>query len=112
MNSKRKGSAGERELLAILIEAGLLANRNDQTYKGGKDNPDIGFEAMGVKWHVECKRTEKFRLNDAMEQAERDANGHAVPLVMHRYSRKPWSVTMKLNDFLRMVRPDASKEKL
>lgn len=104
MNSKRKGSAGERELLAALVEAGLVAKRNDQTYKGGVDNPDIGFEVDGVKYHVECKRTEKFNLRAAFDQAESDANGHAIPLVCHRYNKHPWTVTMKLNDFLRMVK--------
>lgn len=104
MNSKRKGSAGERELLAALVEAGLVAKRNDQTFKGGVDNPDIGFEAGGVRYHVECKRTEKFNLKTAFSQAEHDANGNAVPLVCHRYNKCPWTVTMKLNDFLRMVK--------
>ena len=104
MNSKKKGSGAERELLACLMEAGLDAKRNDQTFKGGKDNPDIGFEAGGIKYHVECKRTEKFNLGAAFDQAEADANGHAVPLVAHRYNRKPWTVTLKLNDFLKLVR--------
>lgn len=104
MNSKKKGSSGERELLAILIEAGLAAKRNDQMWKGGLENGDLEFEAAGEKYHVECKRTERFRLNDAMAQAEHDANGKAIPLVIHRANRQPWTVTLKLNDFLKVVK--------
>lgn len=102
MNSKRKGNAGERELLAILAEHGA-ACRNDQTFVGGVDNPDISFRAAGRRFHVECKRTEKFNAYAAMEQAQHDANGHAVPLVVHRRNRKPWLVVLTLEDFLRLV---------
>lgn len=102
MNSKAKGSAGERELCAILAEAGA-AHRNDQRYVGGVDNPDISFQIGGSCFHVECKRTEKFNAYAAMEQAERDANGHAMPLVAHRRNRRPWLVVLKLNDFVHLM---------
>lgn len=102
LNSKRKGNAGERELCAILAEAGA-AHRNDQRYIGGEDNPDISFQIGGGRFHVECKRAEKFNAYAAMDQAERDANGHAVPIVAHRRNRKPWLVVMKLDDFLRLA---------
>lgn len=103
MNSKRKGNAGERELCAILAEAGA-ARRNDQRYIGGEGNPDISFQIGGSRFHVECKRAEKFNAYAAMDQAEHDANGHAVPLVAHRKNRRPWLVVLKLDDFLRLMR--------
>lgn len=106
MNSKRKGNAGERELLNILQAVGL-AKRNDQRYVGGVDNPDISFELDGRRYHVECKRAEKFSAYAAMAQAERDANGHAVPAVMHRKNRAPWLVVMKLSDWIKLVKDDA-----
>lgn len=102
MNSKRKGNAGERELLAILAEHGA-ACRNDQTFVGGVDNPDIAFSAAGRRFHVECKRAEKFNAYAAMEQAQRDANGHAIPLVAHRRNRRPWLVVLTLEDFLSLM---------
>lgn len=100
MNSKRKGSAGERELLGILAQYGK-AERNDQRYIGGVDNPDISFEIGGTRYHVECKRVERLNLHEAMNQAMHDANGHAVPVVIHRRSREPWMITMQLNDWLK-----------
>ena len=38
-----------------------------------------------------------------MEQAERDANGHAIPVVAHRRNRKPWLVVLRLEDVLQAV---------
>lgn len=102
MNSKAKGNAGERELCAILANTGA-AVRNDQRYIGGRDNPDISLETGGKRFHVECKRAERFNAYAAMEQAVNDANGHAVPVVMHRRNRKPWLVVLKLDDFLRLL---------
>lgn len=136
MNSKRKGNAGERELLHLLEGYGLDVHRNDQTFIGGVDNPDISFSAItgtspalatrspmqalsalvglwptscrveGIPVHVECKRTEKLSLYEAMEQAERDANGHALPVVMHRRNRKPWLVVIKLDDMMKLIRKE------
>lgn len=103
MNSKAKGNAGERELLGILEQHGL-AQRNDQRYIGGVDNPDISFRVGGQRFHVECKRAEKFSAYAAMEQAQHDANGHAIPLVAHRRNRHPWLVVLTLQDFLTLLK--------
>ncbi|NLO85348.1 MAG: hypothetical protein GX096_07965 [Clostridiales bacterium] len=101
MNSKRKGSAGERELCSILKEAGFMeAHRNDQRYVGGMENPDIALNG----YHVECKRAERFNAYEAISQAERDANGLNVPIVAHRRNRKPWLIVMKLDDFMKLER--------
>ena len=105
MNSKRKGSAGERELCGILQEAGFSsAHRNDQRYVGGLENPDIALEG----YHVEVKRCEKLSLYEAMAQAERDANGKKTPIVAHRRNRKPWLVVMRLEDWLKVTHSDTS----
>lgn len=98
MNSKRKGSAGERELCEILTGAGYPAHRNDQQYTGGKGNPDI--DAQGLeRFHIEVKRVEKLNISAAMQQAERDAENR-TPVVIHRRNREQWLITMKLSDFL------------
>lgn len=100
MNSKRKGNRAERELLQNLKAYGLDAHRNDQQYVGGVDNPDIAVRIGPVSVHVECKRVERLSLAAALRQAHRDANGHALPVVVHRRSREPWLVTMALDDLL------------
>lgn len=103
MNNKRKGNAGELELLHLLEERGLDVRRNDQKFIGGVDNPDLALTVEGQPVHVEVKRCERLSLYEAMEQAEHDANGHALPVVVHRRNRKPWLVVMRLEDALRAV---------
>ena len=99
VNGKRKGSAGERELCAYLTANGFPASRNDQTYIGGKGNPDVAAEGLDA-YHIEVKRVEHLNLCAAMEQAEHDAAGK-IPVVVHRRNRRPWLITLKLSDFLK-----------
>lgn len=102
MNSKRKGNAGELELLHLLQNSGFEAVRNDQTFVGGKENPDISMTAGKRRFHLEVKRAERFNAYEAMNQAIIDSNGKAVPVVVHRRNRRPWLVIMRLGDFIAM----------
>ena len=98
MNSKRKGTKGERELCEYLTGAGYPAHRNEQRFIGGTGNPDI--EAAGLEHlHIECKRVEHLNITAAMHQSEHDAAGR-VPVVIHRRNRQAWLITMRLSDYL------------
>lgn len=103
MNSKRKGSEAEREICAILTDAGFAnAHRNDQRYVSGYANPDI--DADGLEgYHIEVKRVERLNVPEAMKQARRDALERA-PVVIHRRSREQWLVTMTLDDWMKLVK--------
>ncbi len=107
MNSKRKGNRAERELVELLGRYGVEAHRNDQRYIGGADNPDLSCTMNGLPIHIEAKRTERLALHAAVQQAIRDANGHALPVVMHRRSREPWLVTLSLDDLMRLLKGHA-----
>ena len=100
MNSKRKGSRGENELANILKEYGYDAKRMQQ-FAGGVDSPDVSG-LPGI--HIECKRVENLNIHKAYAQAERDADGQAIPAVFHRRNREPWMVTLSLNDFMEIYR--------
>ena len=101
-NSKAKGSAGERELCAILADEGFPAHRNDQTYRGGRGLPDVA--AVGLEaYHIEVKRVERLNIGAAFEQAEHDAAGK-IPVVCHRRNRQPWLITLRLDHFLERVK--------
>lgn len=104
MNSKRKGNTGEREVLQKLIDAGIDAHRNDQTFIGGIDNPDIAASLYGIPLHVEVKRKERISVYEAMHQATRDANGHAMPIVLYRKNREKWLAIMPLDDVLNLIK--------
>lgn len=98
MNSKAKGSAGEREFAAVLTEHGFPAHRNPQMFIGGSGNPDVSADGLEA-YHFEVKRVERLNISEAMRQAVHDASGK-IPVVAHRRNREPWLVTMKLTDFL------------
>ena len=55
-------------------------------------------------FHIEVKRVERLDLNAAMEQSIRDAAENEIPVVFHRRDRDYWKVTMRLDDFMRMVK--------
>ena len=107
MNSKRKGNAGELEALRLLEKLGVPCHRNEQGiyagFIGGKGNPDISATLGGLNYHVEVKRTERFSLYAAMDQAQRDATPDTIPAVFYRANRRPWVVIMTLDDFLHAV---------
>lgn len=95
INSRSKGKRGEldaaRELERVL---GCKARRGQQ-FSGGDDSPDVAHNIPGV--HVEVKRTEKFQLYAALNQAFVDS-GDSVPVVLHRKSKNPWVVVCYLDD--------------
>ena len=100
MNSRNKGASGERELSKVLREYGFNARRGQQ-FSGANGDPDV----VGINGiHIECKRVERLNIYDAIEQSCRDAKEGETPVVMHRKNRKPWLVTMRLEDFIDMYR--------
>lgn len=103
MNSKAKGSAGERELCVWLTAHGYPARRNEQRYIGGKGNADVVAEGL-ERFHFEVKRVERLNVPAAMQQAERDADGR-IPAVVHRRNREPWLITMHLEDWIKGQSP-------
>lgn len=98
INSKQKGSAGERELALKLREYGYDARRSVQ-YNGREGQADV----VGLPFlHAEVKRVEKLNLYKAMEQAGRDAKNGDRPTVFHRRNRGKWLVTMELERFMEL----------
>lgn len=105
MNSKRKGSGGEREFAAIMTAAGFDSHRNDQRRPGGGyGNPDISAQGL-ENLHFEVKRVEHLNISQAMAQAIADAAGR-VPIVAHRKNRGEWFVTLRLSDFIAGLKGD------
>ena len=103
MNVKRKGSEGEREIVDILNNAGIRSYRNDQIFRGGKNNPDVSAEFAEYHFHVEVKRCEKLNIHEAMKQAMNDASENHIPVVAHRRNRETWLVTIPLSELLKLL---------
>ncbi|MBR4577375.1 MAG: hypothetical protein IKO25_09235 [Clostridia bacterium] len=104
MNSKQKGTRGEHEIESILLRYGFYAHRNDQIFKGGKNNPDVFASLSGKSFHVEVKRVEKLNISAAMAQASRDAGPNAMPVVAHRKNRESWLITIPLIELLELLK--------
>jgi len=96
-SQQRKGAAGERELAAILGKHGYACDRGGSCSMG--EVPDLtGLPGI----HIEVKRVEKLNVVEAMEQSIRDSErmNDGIPALFHRRNRKPWLVTMRLEDWV------------
>ena len=98
---KNKGARGERELAKKFTEVFNCEARRGRQFSGSPDSPDVITSIEGI--HIECKRTERFLLWDALEQSTNDA-GEDVPIVCHRKNNKDWVVVVKLEDLPRLVK--------
>lgn len=98
-SQQRKGRAGELELSRLLQEYGYNVQPGRAQSYG--TIPDISG-LPGI--HIECKRTERLNVSQAMAQAVRDAERFqdGAPAVFHRRNREPWLVTMRLPDWLEL----------
>ena len=99
--SRQKGKRGELELAHKLTGLGFPCHRAQQ-YCGGAPSADIlGLDGI----HPECKFVERLNVVEAYEQAVRDSAGTTdIPVVFHRRSRKPFLVTMGLEDWVELYR--------
>lgn len=97
--SQRKGAAGERELAALLSAAGYECQHGGSLSFG--EVPDV-LGLPGI--HIEVKRVEKLNVVEAMEQAIWDSDRmlDGLPALFHRRNRKPWLVTMRMEDWLKL----------
>nr|DAL74716.1 MAG TPA: HOLLIDAY JUNCTION RESOLVASE HOMOLOGOUS RECOMBINATION [Caudoviricetes sp.] len=103
INSKNKGKNGELDLAKALRQYGYDVRRSVQ-YNGKAEDgqPDlVGLPHI----HVECKRTEKLKLYDAVDQAKRDSEGtEQLPVVFHRKNNCEWVAIMPLDVFMTIYR--------
>ena len=99
--SKAKGKRGERELAAELVRVLGVTARRGMQFQGSPDSPDVVTNIPNV--HIECKRSEQFRLYAALEQAVNDAGTEKIPVVCHRQNNKPWIVVVRLDDLPKLV---------
>lgn len=100
INSKKKGSRGEREVRDILRRYGYQARRGQQ-YAGSPDSPDVKHNIPNV--HIEVKRTESLSLYKAIEQANADKGKDEIALIAHKRNRKEWLAILSLDDLLDLI---------
>lgn len=103
VNSKRKGKDGELDLASKLREHGYDVRRSVQ-YNGKEEDGQADLLGLpGI--HIECKRTERLNLYEAVDQAKRDSKGkNQIPVVFHRRNKCQWLAIMPLDDFMKIYR--------
>ena len=95
---RAKGMQGQREAAAAWTAATGLPARN-----GGQAGMVGGMDIeQPAAVRIEVKRTERLRLWEAVEQAQRDAGG-LPPVILHRANRQPWVAILPLEDLLRVA---------
>jgi hypothetical protein len=101
MNSREKGKRGERQWRDELRANGYAVRRGQQ-FAGSPDSPDVICDDLA--WvHFEVKGVERLNIEEAMDQARRDA-GQKVAVVAHRRSFRRWLVTMDAETFFQFLR--------
>jgi len=103
-NSKQKGKRGELEAARLCASEGYETHRTAQ-YCGNVPDGSADIEGLpGI--HVEVKRNEHLNIDDALDQATRDAGktDKAIPIVMHRKNGTRWKVTMDAHDWFTLYR--------
>lgn len=98
--SRNKGKTGERELAGRLRDYGYNCKRGQQ-YCGSNGDADVtGLPGI----HIECKRTERLSLYEALDQAMHDSRSGELPVVMHRRNHCEWVAILKLEHFMGIYR--------
>jgi hypothetical protein len=97
--SRTKGGVGEREVVALLQEAGFArARRNFMS--GGQGGGDI----IGVPdTHIEVKRCERVSIWDWIGQAEGDCRQTDLPMVAFRRSHSKWYGVLPFEDLIALL---------
>ena len=105
VNSRAKGARAERELANKLKEHGLTARRGQQ-FCGANGDSDVICKELD-SYHIECKMVEALNIHKAMDQAINDCKDK-TPICIHRKNKKPWLVTMYLEDWIQLAAPNHS----
>jgi Holliday junction resolvase len=96
--SRRRGAEGERELARVISSAGFSAAR---TARNGITSEDVTHNIPGV--HIECKRTERYSIDEWIRQAEGDA-GELTPLIVFRKNGQPWRAVVPFDYLLQLLK--------
>lgn len=99
MNSRQKGKRIELEAAHLLRDCGFTEACRGAQHSGSPDSPDVkGIDG----WHIEVKGCEKLNLDQAIQQAKRDAGGQDW-MVLHKKNRTDWKVTLDAKKFLALL---------
>lgn len=103
--AREKGKRGEREVAQRFKDAGFTGARRTAQYCGMTGDAADVTGVPGL--HIEVKRVEREAVRKWIAQAIRDAEAAGqgdIPVVAHRKSGGEWLVTLRLEDFLEIMK--------
>ena len=104
MNSKQKGSRGERMLRDVWKKHGYENAHRSQQYSG-KGESAADLEGIDPWLHIECKVGYRFStIYDFLNQAKADAKRGEIPIVNCKMDREEWLCVMRLDDFIELFK--------
>lgn len=108
-SQREKGKRGEREWAQVCRDNGWSECRRTSQYCGQSGDASDVVGLPGI--HQEVKRVERINIQDAMNQAIRDAKLDEMPIVAHRRNRQSsWFVTMEASTFFKLYKAWAETE--
>jgi hypothetical protein len=100
INSRRKGIRGENEF----IQQHLRPYWPDACRNLDQFGPDKRDCLNVAGCHFQVKRTEAFRVWDAIEQAESEAAATDLPVVAFRRNRSKWYCVLEAEELVALLR--------
>jgi hypothetical protein len=105
INSRRKGAAGERELVNYLREQGWQKARRTQQYAGNPEGGSGDVVCDNFPFHIEGKRCQQIKPEQWMAQAKADCPASKIPSVFFRRNgEKKWLVILQADDVCEIAR--------
>jgi len=99
-SSRRKGLDAEREVATLFRAFGWEV----RGLEGAGDWLCVSRRAAGVSLlHLECKRAERLRIPEWLEQMAGDAPAGSLPVLAFRQNRQPWRVVVDLEQLLELL---------
>jgi hypothetical protein len=109
--SRDKGKRGELDWSHYCNAHGYKVTRTAQN----RGKTGAAGDCEGLPYlHQEIKFVERLNIREALAQSERDAKAEQkgnIPIVAHKMSRKPWTVTLYAEDFLKIYKVFAANYK-
>lgn len=113
-SAKQKGKRAVFETKALLLEhAAHLEDHDIQKPVGSRKGADLIFSDRAKETYpftVEVKNQERLNIWDALEQSESHSLATELkPLLVFRRNHSPLYVTLKFEDFLKLIRAAGGK---
>jgi Holliday junction resolvase len=106
-SSRAKGIRGESESARVFTRNGFRVvqyHAGRSTKDERKPDPaDYIATLEGLAVLVQSRRRERLHIATASREVEKVAQNGQVPVVVYRANRQPWRVSLRLEDFARLL---------